>query len=155
MRGIPGSGKSTTAHSIASLMGVLTEKEVVDNVTYYLRDGKIFSAIHSTDSFHINSDGVYEFIPHKLSLFHSLNFKKFKQSIDDNISIVICDNTNITRKEYSKYLEAAKRSGYLTSLVCIPHPPLEVAVERNIHNVPEEAIIKMIKRWEGYNGRAK
>lgn len=42
MRGIPGSGKSTTAHSIASLMGVLTEKEVVDNVTYYLRDGKIF-----------------------------------------------------------------------------------------------------------------
>lgn len=155
MRGIPGSGKSTTAHSIASLNGTLTEMEAVDGVIYYLKDGEIFSAVHSTDTFFYDEEGKYNFVAWKLGQFHSLNFKKFKQSISDNIPIVVCDNTNTTRKEYIKYVEAARRSGYVTSLVSLPHPPIQVAVERNTHGVPEEAIIKMIKRWEGYNGRKK
>lgn len=155
MRGIPGSGKSTTAHSIASLSGLLTEREMIDGVVYYMRDGGIHSAVHSTDNFFIDKNGDYNFVPWKLGTHHSLNFKKFKQSITDNIPIVICDNTNTTRKEYVKYMEAARRSGYVTSLVSLPHPPIAVAVERNTHSVPEEAIIKMIKRWEGFNGRKK
>lgn len=155
MRGIPGSGKSTTAESIASLSGLLTEREVVDGVIYYLRDSEIYSAIHSTDMFFVDQEGNYNFVPFKLGLYHSLNFKKFKQSIYDNVPIVICDNTNTTRKEYVKYMEAARRSGYVTSLVSLPFPPIDVAVERNTHGVPEEAILKMMKRWEGFNGRKK
>lgn len=155
MRGVPGSGKSTTANSIASLMGTLVEKTIIDGVIYYSKDGMIHSAIHSTDSFFYNREGVYEFIPWKLGQYHSANFKKFKQSVADNIPIVICDNTNTTRKEYIKYVEAARRSGYITSLISLPHPPIDVAVERNTHGVPEEAILKMMRRWEGYNGRKK
>lgn len=153
MRGIPGSGKSTAAIELASLCGTIDERDIFENVIYHSKDGSIFSAIHSTDTFFYNKNGEYIFEPWKLGHFHSLNFKKFKKSLEDNIPIVICDNTNILRSEYKKYLEAAEYYGYFTSLVVMPHPSIEVAVERNTHKVPEEAITKMINKWEGYNGR--
>jgi len=153
MRGVSGSGKSSTAEAIASAGSV--DSYIDDGVVYYTNEqGDVISAIHSTDNYFMK-DGKYEFNRFMLGKNHSINFKKFKQSIALEIPIVICDNTNTMRKEFIKYLEAARRTGYITSVVALPHPPLAVAVERNSHGVPEEAIEKMIKRWEPYNGRKK
>jgi len=155
-RGVPGSGKSTAAHAVANHMGLLTDQTITGGVIYYSsNDGDLVSAIHSTDTFFLNKEGEYQFNPRQLGLFHGLNFKKFKQSLSENVPIVICDNTNTTRREYIKYLEAARRVGYITSIVTLPIPSIELCVARNSHGVPEEAIIKMIKRWEPYSGRKK
>jgi tRNA uridine 5-carbamoylmethylation protein Kti12 len=153
MRGIPGSGKSTTAYAIASQNGKLSPV-LHDSVLKFYDDGKLYAVIHSTDS-HFLSDGQYKFVPFKLGHYHQLNFQKFEASCDAETPIVICDNTNTTIKEFSKYLESARRRGYITAVIEMPHPSVEVAVERNLHSVPEEAIQKMLNRWEPYTGKKK
>lgn len=153
MRGVPGSGKSSTAEAIASAGSV--DSYIDDGVVLYVDlNGDVISAIHSTDNYFMQN-GKYVFNRYELGKNHSINFKKFKQSIEMEIPVVICDNTNTTRKEFMKYLEAARRSGYITSVITLPHPPIGVAASRNSHGVSEEIIEKMLRRWEPYNGRKK
>lgn len=145
-RGLPGSGKSTIAHGIASQNGEL-KSFIEDDIIFYVKNEMFYSAVHSTDQFFMK-DGVYNFNQERLGFFHSLNFKKFKQSLDLGIEIVICDNTNTTRKEYLKYVEAAKYYGYMTALITTPHPTIEESLNRNVHNVPREVIERMLSRWQ-------
>lgn len=122
-RGIVGSGKSTFARMMKHKTSL-----VVD--------------VHNTDTFHM-VDGVYKFNFEMLEEYHKANLEAFKKSLKNESSIVICDNTNITSREYSPYVESAKNARYkVVSVVFIPDD-IEVHIRRNVHNVPIDIIEKM------------
>jgi tRNA uridine 5-carbamoylmethylation protein Kti12 len=175
MRGICGSGKSTTAKWLASIDSSLDDDFwLEDNVLYYgtpslswvIQDRAksgipmnltdeghpvesiIKSAIHSTDQYFINKDGVYKFSSDRLGLNHNANYKAFRDSIDREIQLVIVDNTNTLYKESKKYVECALESGYWVSYHVMHHPSLDEAEERNIHKVPRDKIKEMITRFQ-------
>ena len=125
MRGVPGSGKSTVAKRLAN--GI--------------------SRIHSTDDFFL-IDGKYHFDPEQLAENHDRNFKMFCNSLNEDIPIVVCDNTNIKRWEFERYVNAATQAGYFVAFVLMPHPEPELASQRSIHKVPIETIKQMIVEWE-------
>ena len=126
MRGVPGSGKSTLAKQLVNSSG---------------------GAIHSTDDFFM-VEGVYRFDPSRFAEYHEYNYEAFCRSLDMNVPIVVCDNTNVKRWQFKRYVEAAKRAGYMVALVTMPHPEAEVARERCIHGVPIYTIRRMIAEWE-------
>ncbi len=125
MRGVSGSGKSTKARELAGTTGM----------------------IHSTDDYFMK-DGVYKFDPRLLGRNHMRNFSAFKDSLNRNVLIVICDNTNSRHWEYKKYEEEAKNHGYEVEIVQMPHPEPAVAAKRSAHGVPETTIRRLLTRWE-------
>jgi len=161
MGGVPGSGKSSAARAIAQSNWMASENSMQSyhgvfwtekSVQYfgYVYDGEvqeICAAIHSTDEYFMK-DGVYKFNPKQLGIFHNANYKAFRQSLMDEIPIVICDNTNTQRKEWGKYAREAEQQGYIVAHVTLPHPKPQVAAKRNTHGVPVEAIRRMINRWQ-------
>ncbi len=125
MRGIPGSGKSTIAKKL-------------------IHDGGV---IHSTDDFfYVN--GEYYFDVTKIREYHNRNFEAFCQSMREGVPVVVCDNTNIMRHYFERYVEAARNAGYIVVFVILPHPDPEVAAQRTLHRVPSELITRMIEVWE-------
>jgi hypothetical protein len=75
---------------------------------------------------------------------HNKNYYAFKKSIEDNISIVVCDNTNIKQKEYERYVKCAKEGGYFViGATFIPEKESEFYFKNNTHGVPLETIDKM------------
>lgn len=133
MRGLPGSGKSTKA------------KELVGE-----------GVIHSTDSFFEDpSTGEYKFDPSKIGEYHQKNLEAAVDSMRKGITPVIIDNTNIKRWEFKKYTDAADHFGYEVKFVILDptnytENEIQELVERQkrTHNVPKEAIIRMLKNWE-------
>ena len=158
LRGIPGSGKSTMSrylargnsegefwleksvlyYGIPSLGWKVTDLAklgiVVDDegLSSYKHEPVINAAIHSTDQYFINKAGVYRFTPKRLWPNHNKNYKAFRDSIDDEIPLVIVDNTNTQRKEWKKYQDYAEDAGYWVSFHVMPHPSIDEAVEEMI-----------------------
>ena len=133
MRGLPGSGKSTRA------------KELL---------GK--GIIHSTDSYLTDPNtGEYKFDPNKIKDYHQKNLEAAIQSMQDGVSPVIIDNTNIQRWQYQKYIDAAEEHGYDVKFETLDPTNYsedfirELAErQKTTHNVPEHVIIDMLKKWE-------
>ena len=125
LRGVPGSGKSTLAKELAGSTG----------------------KIHNTDEYFMK-DGQYVFDPSQLPRYHQLNFEAFKTDLISFVSPVVVDNTNTRKWEFEKYLKEAELAGYNVEVISIPHIDPELAAKRNTHGVPEEAIKRMIDRWE-------
>ena len=135
MRGIPGGGKSTKAKTLVG-EGV----------------------IHSTDAL-IEAQGDYraffeEMIQSKsfanLSRMHSLCLKNAKKSMDEGVSPVVIDNTNIKANEPKAYVKYALESGYKDENILIVDVAdggltAEALAVRNTHGVPVDKIAKMIK----------
>lgn len=164
MRGVSGSGKSTAAKAIAAspILGTECDFWMYDEgkgadrrvVTYYGNKdaGLIQSAIHSTDSYFLNEEGVYVFNQSMIGMHHTKNFKAFRTSCENDIPIVICDNTNLVRKEWKRYAACADNRGYFVAFVELPLPKPEDAAKRNAHSVPQASIEKMIRKWQPFNG---
>jgi predicted kinase len=133
MRGLPGSGKSTRARE-------LQEKGV----------------IHSTDTYFTDpSTCEYKFDFEKAKDYHQNNLEAAIESMQAGISPVIIDNTNVQRWEFQKYLDAADEFGYDVKIETLDPTNYsedfikELAErQKNTHNVPEQVIIDMLKRWE-------
>jgi tRNA uridine 5-carbamoylmethylation protein Kti12 len=177
MRGIPGSGKSTAAKWLASLVGkagdeLWLEKKIlyygrpslafkttesaksgieyddVEGESLYGHEPVIRSVIHSTDQFFVNDEGTYRFSPKGLWPNHNKNYKAFRDSVDAEVPLVIVDNTNTQSREWKKYQDYAEDSGYWVSFHVMPHPSIKEASERNTHGVPADKIEQMIKRFQ-------
>ena len=173
MRGVPGSGKSTTARWLAEICGGPTcefwnENCVLKygNPSLYVKaaqsalmgmqvsdlnhphESLVAAAIHSTDNYFIEPNGNYVFNASMLFVNHSKNFNAFVNSLQKEVPLVIVDNTNTTEKEYKGYVECAHAHGYLVSFHVMPHPTPEEAFMRNNHGVPLETIKAMITRFQ-------
>ena len=135
MHGVSGSGKSTRSKEL-----IEEYNNKVNNLTY---------SIHSTDSLFIEN-GVYKFRPEKLQEYHSINYKNFVESINNNTMIVIVDNTNIFPKHWKPYEEAAEKMNYKVEHCWMPIIDPETAFSRNIHGVPMFSIERQIENYKKF-----
>jgi predicted kinase len=128
MRGCPGSFKSTVAKHIQSHLAN--------------------SVICSTDDYHM-VDGVYKFNRQMLGNYHNFNLKAATTALMDGRKVIV-DNTNTTLFECLKYIAMAQRNG---RTFCFVEPVGQgcnvaaVLAERNVHQVPLDAIKAMLDRW--------
>lgn len=122
IRGIPGSGKSTLAKT-------------------YVEKG--FKHFESDQYFMV--DGEYKFDASKLSISHSLCYENAKQALSDGFDVVV-SNTFTRIWEMKDYIDLAVDKQYkLTVCRCI-------GKFKNVHNVPDDVVQKMVDRFELYRG---
>jgi tRNA uridine 5-carbamoylmethylation protein Kti12 len=143
LRGPSGSGKSHYGKNLV-----------------YKYDGKRKKVIVSADHFFNNFDrSDYNFNPALLPLAHSECFLRYLWAIaDDDIGLVIVDNTNIHLWEFQNYVQAAKICGcFVTIVECVPETieEMKVCIFRNQHSVPAEVIAKMCIEFEPAEGAIK
>jgi predicted kinase len=131
-RGIPGSGKSTW------IKNNFSKEEVT-----------IFSA----DNFHMK-DGIYQYDPRNAADAHDYCLKTFMNHLIEwerkdlpirkrwGNDVLVVDNTNTKAWELSPYVRLAEIHLIPFKIVRL-HVPFEVAVRRNIHNIPTATIWKM------------
>lgn len=132
LRGLPGTGKSMLAHTLAPTP----------------------LAIFSTDNLFM-VDGEYQFDPSKLGEYHAENLRlatAFMERFALHTTPAICviDNTNTQHWEYEGYVEAAKENGFMVQVISVDWKEEDIPLyaERNSHGVPEDAIRRMAERWE-------
>ena len=124
LRGVPGSGKST-----------LVRKE--------FNGAKTVSA----DDFFV-VEGEYRFDPTKLPLAHQACFRGFVEACLFGTPLIVVDNTSTTAMEASPYVLCGETYGYKVEVVTLHCDP-KVAASRNLHGVPEAAVLRMDERLRG------
>ena len=118
IRGLPGSGKSTIAKSLAD-----------------------FGFDHHEADHYFESEQGYVFNAADLAKAHAQCLARAKDSISRNRRCVVA-NTFTQKWEMRPYIEAAKEAG--ASVLVIEARGSWVSV----HGVPQEAIERMRQRWE-------
>ncbi|KTF18210.1 AAA family ATPase [Pseudoalteromonas sp. H105] len=137
LRGLPGSGKSYYAQTLA-------DELVTGDQSQYL--------ICSTDDYFYNEQGEYKFDKFKLSQFHNLNLARFINALSQSVPLVIVDNTNIKKWEFIAYSQAAVALGYQVKEVIVGEVKdksmQHLYAKRNSHKVPLKMISKMAYMFE-------
>ena len=139
MRGIPGSGKSTASKNLVGEGIIHSTDTLIENAGSYREFFKVL--IESKDF-------------SGLGRMHNQNFLNAKMSLEEGVSPVIIDNTNIKASEPKKYVETALRMGLdeaNITIVDIGSGGCTVAVlaERNTHGVPLDKIKSMVASHKG------
>ena len=126
LRGIPGSGKSTFARMIWDHF-----------------------VIHEADKF-FEKDGEYNFNPTKIKEAHQWCRDNVEQQMKDNqlnpqyYPEIVVANTFTQEWEMNPYIELAEKYGYKVISLVVENRH----GNKNIHNVPDETIQKMVNRFE-------
>lgn len=142
LRGPSGSGKTTWTKKLADkLAGETSETDV--QVT-------VCSADHfferQTDTSIMEGGGeqaVYEFNISKLPEAHQRCMEAFLRALANGDSVIVVDNTNERRWEYTNYELAARIAGYEVEIVEFVAETVEqirACVSRNTHGVPLSVI---------------
>lgn len=118
VRGLPGSGKSTVANSMANAY-----------------------TCHLEADMYFDSDGEYKFDPSKLGLAHQWCQEQCVHQLNINRNVII-SNTFTMKTELRPYFEIAKQFNIVPAVI---HCQNNFG---SIHNVPEETLKKMRDRWE-------
>jgi len=132
MRGIPGSGKST-----------------------YIKEHYPKAVVCSADEFFtdrkVGFPDEYRFDPSKIGEAHASCMAKFLTFLDREIDLIVVDNTNVHRWEFMNYYTIAQMKGWKVEIVEMPVTTVEQlqqCINRNVHNVPAEAISRMAVEFE-------
>ena len=130
IRGLPGSGKSTTAEILS------------ENGRY---------PVLSADMYFYDENGVYQFDPSKLHSAHEWCYKSVERLMQRPIYFwhlvkttkIFVANTFTTEHEMEEYFDLAFKYGYkVVSLICENRHG-----SNSVHNVAPETILKMKKRF--------
>jgi hypothetical protein len=106
MRGISGSGKSTLARQLVG-NGVICSAD-----DYFMVEGK------------------YVFDPTKLASNHKKCYNKALGAVQQNISPVVIDNTNLVFRDMKPYLELAKKYNYAIEIAQIDLDDIDELLRR-------------------------
>lgn len=132
MRAVPGSGKSTLA------------KHLINQAKASGHSAEICSA----DEFFYNlGGGTYAFDPTKIADAHKYCFRKFIQAINQEINLIIVDNTNLAAWEISPYKMYAEAHDYDFEINEVVSDP-ELSFKRQHHGVPEHVHKMMSSGFE-------
>ena len=137
-RAISGSGKTTMTNCIVKK----------------LQSENISVSVHSTDNFFI-INGRYVFDFNKLGEYHKKNFESFKESIENNVDVVICDNTNLSPWETEAYTNLAREYNYKILIITLDPREIDEHIlsqritkeNPNAHGISEETLKNMIRRY--------
>ena len=136
LSGLPGAGK--TRYAIAAREAFMHAPGGRNRICDIL----------STDDFHIDARGQYVYQSGRISEAHAWCFRRFlellpvSQQLSAHDILWIIDNTNTQALEIAPYVLAARAHGYSAEIVRL-ECPLDVALRRNTHGVPEEVIKRM------------
>jgi len=141
-RAVPGSGKTTITNCIV--------KE--------LKNNNIGVIVHSTDDYFMK-DNKYIFDLEKLNYYHNKNFLSFKKSIENDIDVIICDNTNIAPWQTEPYTKIARENGYKVLILSLDPRELEKHVQSQLvtkdkpyaHGVEEQVLKSMINEYQQFD----
>jgi predicted kinase len=120
LRGLPGAGKSTLAQLFSTAFWVEADK--------YFED----------------LDGNYNFDTTKLREAHEWCQGVVDSYMRNDIEKIIVSNTFTTEKEIKPYIELAKKYGYRVTTAIIENRH----GNKSVHNVPDETMDKMKKRFQ-------
>jgi len=123
-RGVPGSGKSSFIETLREMAPDLNIK------------------VHSTDDLCM-VDGKYCFDYKLAKERHRQNRENFTKSLESDVNIVICDNTNIKPKDYIPYVQSAMDNGYTVLAVVFYPSDIEKHLARNTHGLTEDILVNM------------
>lgn len=126
LRGVPGSGKTTLGNAI-----LFTNQSNIQDVL-------------SADNFFINEKGEYIFDFTKLKEAHNDCQVKCAERMRNQFSKIVVANTFTQEWEMEPYFVMAERYNYRIHTVIVENRH----GNKNIHNVPEEKIEQMIKRFD-------
>jgi predicted kinase len=135
MRGIPGGGKSTKARGLKGSGEIFSTDDRIEAQGDYRQ-------------FFANMIDKGDFSP--LGKMHTLNFNMAKEAMENGVSPVIVDNTNIKANEPKNYVEAALNMGYADENIKFVDVgtgglSAEELAQRNTHGVPLDKIKSMIQ----------
>jgi predicted ABC-type ATPase len=122
IRGVSGSGKSTLAKSLAAL-----------NPDH---------CICEADAYFYDPSGDYVFRPESLGQAHNYCKNLFVQALNRGTQLVICSNTNTSRKEYQFYIDEAEKRGYTVHVVIAER----FKDTKSVHNVPQETLDRQAEK---------
>ena len=121
LRGLSGSGKSTLAKT-------LTQNEL------------IFEA----DKYMVDKNGNYKFDRNRLKEVHQKCYNDFVKACDEGKTPLVVSNTSTQEWEFMKYKNYAESKGYMVFSLIVENRN----DTKNVHDVPEEVIETMRKRFE-------
>ena len=133
MRGIPGSGKSTTIQQ--------------KYPKHYVCSADFFFEMLADEN---DSTYIEEFKPWLLSQAHAYCLREFILMLD-GVNDVVVDNTNSQVWEYNNYVLLAQMAGYdvfIEEMPCNGIDDVRRFYERQTHGVPWEAMEAMFNRWQ-------
>lgn len=146
LSGLPGSGKTTYARELALRLDP--------------RQAHLYTV--SADAYFTDAKGVYTYRPADIGRAHAACFRRFLtvlqkyapdvgRPVDPQYLgvpvVVVVDNTNTTALESAPYMLAAAAHDFQARIVRV-RCPIEVAVRRNIHQVPLDALERMAAALE-------
>ena len=98
----------------------------------------------SADDYFTTRNGEYLWSADKVNLAHDWCIRKCRRFMKAQINRIIICNTNTTEKEMKPYMDLAKQFGYKVFSIIVENRHGNASV----HNVPEETLKKMKKRFE-------
>ena len=162
IRGLPGSGKTSTAGLLSSDVEYAGPKDSSRQLCFSDEDSfnQIFHPVLEADAYFTLGDGVYRFDPSKLPAAHAWCQDKTREALRDcwlrtwENSAVFVTNTFSCRWEMEPYIQMAEDIGARVVVLDLFDGGLsdEELFERGTHGVPLHTIKNMRRRWE-HNSR--
>ena len=133
LRGLPGAGKTTIIKYIEKQYG---QEATVCSADHYWYFGKE----------HIPEN--YKFDIALLDKAHGSCKYNCIKAIEERKELIVIDNTNIRLKEFKLYALLGSEAGYKVISHAITGMNAEDSFKSNIHNVPLEICVRMLKAFE-------
>lgn len=114
IKGVSGSGKSTFANFLRSLL-------YTDEV------------VHCEADHFMIENGEYKFDANKLNFAHNQCKNRAKDAMKKNTRVIIVSNTSVKQNSIRPYLDLAKQYNYRVTSLCLEN----LHGNKNVHNLPE------------------